>query len=113
MKEADALKMAQSEMEEIFPTLDFASARWALHDVERAEPFANKLLPAGPTLRIVENIAFGWPGKLALAPAFVAQALLWLNGKGIAPSQKVTTLLLPQAECGKYPWEKVNEWIQI
>lgn len=108
-----ALKMAQSEMQEIFPAVDFKDARWALYDVERAEPFTNNLLPTGPTLRTVQNIAFGWPAKLALAPAFADQALLWLKRKGISPSNKLTILPLPEAVVGNYPWEKVHEWIQI
>ncbi len=113
LDKTEALKMAQSEMREIFPALDFKGTRWAVHDVERAEPFANKILPSGPTLRTTENIAFGWPTKLALAPALTDQVLVWLNRQGIVPSHKLTTLPLPEAEIGKYPWEKVREWIQI
>jgi hypothetical protein len=87
--------------------------RWAIFDIDRAEPSANKLLPQGPVLKTVGNAALAWPAKLVLAPGLASQALQWLEQLGIAPSHKMTELDLPAAEPGKYPWEEVREWIQL
>jgi glycerol-3-phosphate dehydrogenase len=111
--DAEALHLAHSEMTEIFPGLDWKQAKWAIHDVDRAEPAVGKLLPSGPTLRTLGNTALGWPAKLALAPALAAQVIAWLEKQNISPSNKSTNLPLPQAEPGKYPWEQVRGWIQL
>jgi glycine/D-amino acid oxidase-like deaminating enzyme len=113
MNDAEALRWAHAEMTDIFPWLDWAQVRWAIHDVDRAEPAASKLLPSGPTLTTVGNAALAWPTKLALAPALASQALRWLEQQNVAPSNKTTQLPLPSAEVARYPWEEVCEWIQL
>ena len=84
--------------------------RFAIHDVDRAEPAASKLLPGGPTLTIVGNAALAWPTKLALAPALAQQALRWLAQMNVTPSGRATELPLPLAEPALYPWEEVCAW---
>jgi glycerol-3-phosphate dehydrogenase len=113
MNDADALRWAHSEMRKIFPRLDWSAVQWAIHDVDRAEPAANKLLPSGPTLTTVGNAALAWPTKLALAPALTQQALRWLEQQNVAPSGKTTELPLPLAEVARYPWEEKTKWVQI
>jgi hypothetical protein len=113
MSESEALRWARSEMNDLFPWLDWKKVRWAIHDVDRAEPAASKLLPSGPTLTTIGNAALAWPTKLALAPALTQQALRWLEQQGVTPSHKATGLALPPAEPALYPWEEVREWIQI
>lgn len=113
MSKPDALRWAHSEMTDIFPWLDWKSVRWAIHDVDRAEPAANKLLPGGPALTTVGNAALAWPTKLALAPALTQQTLRWLEQQNISPSNQSTELPLPPAEPARYPWEEVREWIQL
>ncbi len=113
MSEGEALRWAHSEMTDIFPWLDWKGVRWAIHDVDRAEPAASKLLPSGPTLTTVGNAALAWPTKLALAPALTQQALRWLDQQEITPSHRATELALSPAICAKYPWEEEREWIQI
>ncbi len=108
-----ALRWAHSEMIDLFPWLDWKRVRWAIHDVDRAEPLANKLLPNGPTLTTIGNAALAWPTKLALAPALTRQALRWLEQQGVTPSHKTTALPLPPARLALYPWEEVREWIQL
>ena len=108
-----ALRWAHSEMTDLFPWLDWKTVRWAIHDVDRAEPAANKLLPSGPTLTTMGNAALAWPTKLALAPALAQQVLRWLEQQNISPSKKSTELPLPLAEPARYPWEEVREWIQL
>jgi hypothetical protein len=112
MNNGDALRWAHGEMTELFPWLDWKSIRWAIHDVDRAEPAANRLLPSGPTLTTIGNAALAWPTKLALAPALTQQALRWLDQLGVTPSHRTTALPLPPAEPARYPWEEVREWIQ-
>ena len=113
MSDNEPLRWAHSEMTKIFPWLDWESVRWAIHDVDRAEPAANKLLPSGPTLTTIGNAALAWPTKLALAPALTQQALRWLEQQNVSPSGKSTELSLPLAEAARYPWEEVREWIQL
>ncbi len=113
MSDRAALRWAHSEMTDIFPWFDWKKVRWAIHDVDRAEPAASKLLPSGPTLTTVGNAALAWPTKLALAPALTLQALRWLEQLGVTPSHKSTELPLPGAQPANYPWEEVREWIQI
>lgn len=113
MSEANSLRWAHSEMTSLFPWLDWPRVRWAIHDVDRAEPAANKLLPSGPTLTTVGNAALAWPTKLALAPALTQQTLRWLDERAVMPSNKSTELPLPLAEPARYPWEEVREWIQL
>ncbi len=113
MSDAEALRWAHSEMTDLFPWLDWKRVRWAIHDVDRAEPAANKLLPSGPNLKTIGNAALAWPTKLALAPALTLQALRWLEQLGVSPSRRDTKLDLPQAQPARYPWEEVSEWIQL
>jgi len=109
----DALRWAHSEMTALFPWLDWKKVRWAIHNVDRAEPHASKLLPSGPTLTTVGNAALAWPTKLALAPALTQQALRWLERRKVTPSQRTTQLPLPPTEPALYPWEEVRAWIQL
>lgn len=113
MSREKALRWAHSEMTELFPWIGWKQIRWAIHDVDRAEPLANKLLPSGPTLKTVGNAALAWPTKLALAPSLAQQALRWLEQLGVTPSHKTTELPLPSSEPARYPWEEVREWIQL
>ena len=113
MSDAEAFCWARSEMTSIFPWIDWKPVRWAIHDVDRAEPHASKLLPTGPTLTTLGNAALAWPTKLALAPALSQQVLRWLEQQSISPSGKSTELPWALAEPGRYPWEEVREWIQL
>jgi hypothetical protein len=108
MADAEALGWAHSEMTDLFPWLDWKKVQWAIHDVDRAEPLANKLLPTGPTLTAVGNTALAWPTKLALAPALTLQALRWLEQQGVTPSHCTTALPPPAAEPARYPWEEAS-----
>ncbi len=110
LSNAEALRWAHSEMADLFPWLDWEKVQWAIHDVDRAEPLANKLLPTGPTLTTVSNAALAWPTKLALAPALTLQALRWLEQQGVTPSHRTTALPLPAAEPARYPWEETRAW---
>jgi len=109
----EALRWAHSEMTDLFPWLDWSAVRWAIHDVDRAEPQASTLLPSGPTLTITGDAALAWPTKLALAPALTKQALRWLGERNVTPSGKSTELPLPPAKPARYPWEEIREWIQL
>ena len=108
LNDAGALRWAHSEMTDLFPWLDWKKVSWAIHDVDRAEPLANKLLPTGPTLTTSGNAALAWPTKLALAPALTLQALRWLEQIGVTPSHRTAALPLPAAEPARYPWEQAD-----
>lgn len=112
-KKMEALRLAQKEISRIFPDVDWKRVRWASFAVDRAEPSANQLLPQGPALKTAGNAALAWPAKLVLAPGLASQVLRWVEKLGISPSHKTTVLPLPAAEPGRYPWEEVDEWIQL
>lgn len=113
MDDASALRWAHAEMSDLFPWLDWKKVHWAIHDVDRAEPLANKLLPSGPTLTTAGNAALAWPTKLALAPALTLQALRWLEQQGITPSTQTAELPLPRALPAPYPWEEAKPWTTL
>lgn len=113
MQHDQAVRWADAEMKELFPWLDWKQVRWAVHDVNRAEPQASKLLPGGPTLTTVGNVALAWPTKLALAPSLTLQALRWLEQLNVTPSRRETKLSWPAAEAAKYPWEEAKQWIRL
>lgn len=113
MSDPEALRWAHSEMTSIFPWLNWSQVSWAIHDVDRAEPAASKLLPSGPTLTVVGNAALAWPTKLALAPALTSQALRWIEQMNVTPTGRATELPLPPAQVARYPWEEVREWTQL
>ena len=113
MSDAEAFRWAHAEMTDLFPWLNWRDVRWAIHDVDRAEPHASKLLPSGPTLITIANAALAWPTKLALAPALTQQALRWLEQRQVTPSGHTTPLPLPRAVAARYPWEEVREWMQL
>ena len=110
---ADALRTAYSELSSVFSEFDWTQVRWAIHDVNRAEPAANRLLPQGAAIKTIGNAALAWPAKLVLAPALASQTLQWLEQRGISPSHKTTELPLPAAALGLYPWEEVREWTRL
>jgi hypothetical protein len=110
---ADAFRTAHSELSSVFSELDWSRVRWAIHDVNRAEPAANRLLPQGATIKTIGNAALAWPAKLVLAPSLARQTLQWLEQRGISPSHNTTELPLPAAPLGLYPWEEVREWTQL
>ena len=111
MGDAEALHWAQGEMRALFPWLDWSAVRWAIHDVDRAEPQSSKLLPSAPTLLPVGNAALAWPTKMAFAPALALKTLHWLQELRVEPSGRATTLPLPRAETGPYPWEEAQTWM--
>ena len=110
----ESLRMVRAEMNALFPAIDWSKVRWAIYDVDRAEPASSKLLPGGPALKIVGNAALAWPAKLVLAPALASQTLTWLEQIKISPSHKTTDVSLPSAEVGQYPWEDpARDWRQL
>lgn len=113
LNDADALRWAHAEMACLFPWLDWKAVSWSIYDVDRAEPSASKLLPAGPALRSVGNAALVWPSKLALAPALADQVLRWIEERKISPSHRAARLPFPPAQVGQYPWEEVRQWKKL
>ncbi len=113
MTDTEALGWAHREMTDMFPWINWKEVHWAIHDVDRAEPAASKLLPSGPTLTTLGNAVLAWPTKLALAPSLTQQVLRWLDQQNISPSGQATTLPFSSAEPALYPWEEVREWIQL
>src|SRR5690606_6310316 len=70
--EAAQRAFAHQELEDIFPWLPWAEARWATLLVDRAEPLQPQLLKpdeafAAPAQGLA-NVTVAWPTKLTLAP---------------------------------------------
>jgi glycine/D-amino acid oxidase-like deaminating enzyme len=106
MTDEDALSFARSEMQDMFPAIDWATREWATWAGDRAEPFSeNGELPPGPFVHQRGKILVAWPSKLTFAPALADHVFKWLEDKEIAPLVKTDPPPLPTADIGSYPWE--------
>jgi hypothetical protein len=85
---AAQIKIAQRELANIFPWLDFSAAEFATCRVDRAEPKQkNGLKPDSSYFKSVYNIHIAWPTKLALAPQLSEGIIQTLSAAGLVPLQ--------------------------
>ncbi len=76
------IRTAQQELADIFPWMDWGSARWATLLVDRAEPLQQQLVKPDEAFAArtdaFDNAIVAWPTKLTLAPDLAdrVQALL-------------------------------------
>ena len=104
----EAIDFARSELEDIFPQMNWSGKKWATWSGNRAEPYAPKGLPTGSYFKIYEDKIVAWPTKLTFAPVLAGQLLDWVQEKNIRPVVESHQLDLPLAEIGCYPWEKAQ-----
>jgi hypothetical protein len=111
LPESEAIQLAAHTMARVFPAMNWQNLQWATWQVDRAEPNAASRLPDGPALRTAANAAVGWPSKLVYAPALADLAASFV-GQLCSPSGSSSTLPLPPAPIGSYPWE-TSSWISL
>jgi hypothetical protein len=107
VSEDAAIRFAVSEMNDMFPTIDWANKDWASVMVDRAEPYDETgRLPPGPHVHVQGRVLIAWPTKMTFAPAMSDKAVACLADLGLAPSgARAAPPALPPLAMGQYPWE--------
>ncbi len=105
-----AIALAQRTMAGVFPQLDWSAVRWAVWDVDRAEPAAQSKLPDGPALVEWGKSALCWPTKLVYGPALADRIEAFVSRYASPRSLAAPPRAWPRAEMGRYPWEEAV-WI--
>ena len=96
--EAAQISVARTELEDLFPWIDWLGAEWSTLRVTRAEaadPAGDR--PSGTRVFTRANVLAGWPTKLALAPNLADEVLAELARRVPSPSGPVTLPGTPPA----------------
>lgn len=104
------IQAAREECTSLFPWIDFSAANFASFMVDRAEPRQkNGLKPETACAKVMHNMTFAWPTKLALAPKLADDILQHLQDVGIKPKHLDTRELRawPMPPLAKPIWEDV------
>lgn len=107
---AEQTALAKKELQELFPWLDFSTARCASFFVDRAEvaqPGGKR--PDGAYMKNRENTIVAWPTKLALAPQLAEEIVSTLQQEHLqAGVFDVSALLpLPKPALAKPIWDEL------
>ncbi|BAU76923.1 NAD(P)/FAD-dependent oxidoreductase [Metapseudomonas furukawaii] len=104
--EAEQIAVAEQELRQLLPWIDFTGAQWATLRVDRAEPAQSGLVrPDNAFLAEAGNLLVGWPTKLALAPDFADRVLACLARDGIQPGEHAPLPPLPRPPVAQPAWE--------
>lgn len=111
MDRAQVIDFARSELQAVFPQINWAEKEFATLNVDRAEPYNEKGdLPAAPYITREGRVFISWPSKLTFTPALADQLLEELTAQGVQPAHNETEpLSLSLAQVGQYPWE-IAQW---
>lgn len=110
---------AKKELIELFPWLDFSSAKWATHYINRAEPKQKGLIKPDKAFATsppsCSNVIVGWPTKLTLSPNLSDEIFALLGSKSVRPdpggsakersAQRTILSTLPTPEIEVPCWE--------
>ncbi|HEY1174147.1 MAG TPA: FAD-dependent oxidoreductase [Verrucomicrobiae bacterium] len=114
MNDEDTLKRAKSEMESIFPSVNWDEVEWACFAIDRAEPRDPKgQLPPEPRLLTKGSSIIAWPTKLVYAPLLADKVIAAMESQGIEKTATTASLDLPAAEIGKLPWQQNLSWRRV
>ncbi|MDY0009045.1 MAG: FAD-dependent oxidoreductase [Bdellovibrionales bacterium] len=108
MSEDAALQFAKSELEAVFPHIDWTNKQWATWQGDRAEPYDETgHLPPGPFAQQRGRVMVAWPTKLTFAPALADRLFDKLRERKLEPVYKTEPPAdkFPVAEIGRHPWE--------
>lgn len=108
------IDQARTELQQLFPWIDFGQCEWATLPVDRAEPRQSQLIKPDKAFAQwapdCDNLLVGWPTKLTLAPDMAAQASVLLSAR-IQPSQRpelpAALLALPRPSVATPIWESL------
>ena len=107
--EAEQIAFARSELEDLFPWIDFSTRNAAMHwstlRVDRAEPAtAEARLPSGVFCQAVNpKLIVTWPTKLVLAP-LLADAIMAQLPSPTKPAGRPPALNLPSPPVATSAW---------
>ncbi len=109
--DAEQIKAARKELNELFPWLDLSDAQWGILPIDRAEP----KMPGGARPDDVfadesDGVITAWPTKLALAPRLAEKIIEKIQLGGVQPG---TTSVLPEWSHPGYallPWQEEERW---
>jgi len=106
MDEAAALRFAKSELQAIFPKLDWGTKEWASWLSDRAEPIDQYgKLPLDPAVREYGRVLVAWPVKLTFAPALADRVHGIFARDAVQPVATSNPPPLAPATIGAYPWD--------
>ncbi|MQX51755.1 FAD-dependent oxidoreductase [Alcanivorax sediminis] len=100
------LAAGRTELDKLFPWLDFSTAELATLDVVRAEPKQQSLVkPDNAYARRDKNLIITWPTKLTLAPDLGDRVMALVEEHGLQPGEPMTVPAeLKQAPLGVPYW---------
>jgi glycerol-3-phosphate dehydrogenase len=105
---SEQCQAAKTELETLFPWLDFSNAQWSTLRIDRAEPAQTKgQLPDGVFAQAIHNAIIAWPTKLALAPE-LATEIMKLLPTSCHPQNHTGWSLPPVAIPA---WDEPREWV--
>ncbi len=82
----EQIQKAKTELQDLFPWIDFSKAAFASFFVDRAEPFQEKGgKPDTCFMKVIENNIIAWPTKLVLAPQLAHDIMDYLAEANITP----------------------------
>ncbi len=104
--DAEQIAAARTELDQLFPWLDFSGADWATLDVSRAEPRQNSLAkPDNAYARRDGDLILTWPTKLTLAPDLGDRVEALIREHGLQPGGAMAPPEnLPLAPLGQPYW---------
>lgn len=102
------LAAGRTELDKLFPWLDFSTAELATLDVVRAEPKQQSLVkPDNAYARRDKNLIITWPTKLTLAPDLGDRVMALVEEHGLQPGEPMTVPAeLKQAPLGVPYWHR-------
>ena len=102
----EQLAAGRTELDKLFPWLDFSTAELATLDVVRAEPKQQSLVkPDNAYARRDKNLIITWPTKLTLAPDLGDRVMALVEEHGLQPGEPMTVPAeLKQAPLGVPYW---------
>lgn len=109
----ESISFAKSELEALFPWINWKEKEWSCLAIDRAEPRSkNGFLPDGPGIEILGNTTLAWPTKLTFAPAVSRLIEQQFSESKFEASGAQSELNLPRPAVGSYPWEDAK-WQRI
>jgi len=107
----EQIKIAQQELNELLPWLDFSHTIFVCLDINRAEPKMEKGKRPDTSFFIEKNnVITAWPTKLALAPKLATDIIQQLKSENMTASTLTT---LPDFSTPAYaalPWQEERRW---
>lgn len=104
------IEMAQRELRDVFPWLDWRGARFKTLRIDRAEPAQeNFLKPDNAYAEMFGNNIIAWPTKMTLAPNLGEHIVDLLKTAGVKPQAQALEEPLPLLfpEIGTPVWDKL------